>query len=462
MTCDVTCWTCDALTVSLAYAYAYDTLLRPISRNGDTFAYNVRGEVVSATVGGNGEAHSYDHIGNAVLAASGGATNAYAANSLNQYTQVGRAAPCPPTPDGGLGQAAMPVTPAYDADGNLTAFGPWAYAYDAANRLVSVSSNGVPLVTNFYDAQSRRVRKVTPEATATCFYDGWNLVEERIAYTNGTTSTIHYYWGKDLSGKLQGAGGIGGLLYLTIDGTAYVPLYDNNGNVTRYLDANGGIAATYTYDAFGKAIAQSGPLADHFRHRFSTKCLDSETGLYYYGYRFYVPSLMRWLNRDPIGERGGENLYGFCDNNPVANCDKDGCAYFAIRGLGGFPAVKWSSFVSCPFMKMAVDIAADMLNVELVHEQLFYGDGGQPSNVGWSKAGKLENESPNGYIRRGREYDDCIMRLAQAEVDPDHYQLTWFGGKSKCNCQDYADALRAKYHELENDPKVKCKCKKGK
>ena len=341
MTCDVTCWTCDALTVSLAYAY--DALSRPISRNADTFAYNVRGEVVSATVGGNGEAHSYDHIGNAVLAASGGVTNAYAANSLNQYTQVGRAAPCPPTPDGGLGQAAPPVTPTYDADGNLTAFGPWAYAYDAANRLVSVSSNGVPLVTNFYDAQSRRVRKVTPEATTTCFYDGWNLVEERIAHTNGTTSTIHYYWGKDLSGSFQGAGNapvakrsgclseanpkgrkgprIGGLIYLTVDGVSYVPFYDSNGNVTHYLDANGGIAAMYAYDAFGKAIAQSGPLADHFRHRFSTKCLDSETGLYYYGYRFYAPSLMRWLNRDPIGERGGVNLYVVCGNNVICNFD---------------------------------------------------------------------------------------------------------------------------------------------
>lgn len=120
-----------------SFAYAYDALSRPISRNADTFAYNVRGEVVSATVCGNGEAHSYDHIGNAVLAASGGVTNAYAANSLNQYTQVGRAAPCPPTPDGGLGQAAPPVTPAYDADGNMTDDGSFLYAYDAENRLAS-------------------------------------------------------------------------------------------------------------------------------------------------------------------------------------------------------------------------------------------------------------------------------------------------------------------------------------
>ena len=56
------------------------------------------------------------------------------------------------------------------------------------------------------------------------------------------------------------------------------------------------------YDADGKTITQSGGLADIFRHRFSTKHLDSGMGLYYYGYRFYVPSLMRWLNRDPIEE----------------------------------------------------------------------------------------------------------------------------------------------------------------
>ncbi len=66
--------------------------------------------------------------------------------------------------------------------------------------------------------------------------------------------------------------------------------------------SNAEAVVTYAYDAFGRTITQSGPLADVFRHRFSTKPLDSGTGLYYYGYRFYVPSLMRWLNRDPIEE----------------------------------------------------------------------------------------------------------------------------------------------------------------
>ena len=134
-------------------------------------------------------------------------------------------------------------------------------------------------------------------------------------------STTKYYWGKDLSGTLQGAGGVGGLLYETIDGVIYIPCYDNNGNVTKYVDENGNIVASYTYDAFGVLIAKPGPLADVFRHRFSTKYYDAETGLYYYGYRFYHPALMRWLNRDPIEEDGGVNLYGFCGNNAIKKWD---------------------------------------------------------------------------------------------------------------------------------------------
>ena len=104
------------------------------------------------------------------------------------------------------------------------------------------------------------------------------------------------------------------LLYLTIDGAIYIPCYDNNGNVTRYLSVNGGALARYSYDAFGKLIARAGRRASFFRHRFSTKYFDSETGLYYYGYRFYHPGLMRWLNRDPIEEDTDTNLYESCGN----------------------------------------------------------------------------------------------------------------------------------------------------
>ena len=284
------------------------TLNRPVSRNADTFGYNDRSEVTLANISGFSNAYDYDEIGNLLLSAQNIVTQLYTANNLNQYTSI-------------LRDSVSPWEPSYDTDGNLLSDGVFTFTYDAANRLKTVSTNGILVLTNFYDAKSRRVRKVTPDAATTFFYDDWNLIEERIAYTNGTASAIHYYWGKDLSGTLQGAGGVGGLLYLTVNDSVYIPFYDNNGNITRYLDATGNTVAQYTYDAFGNTISQSGSLANIFRHRFSTKYIDSETGLYYYGYRFYHPILMRWLNRDTIEEEGGVNLYAICANALIINFD---------------------------------------------------------------------------------------------------------------------------------------------
>ena len=61
--------------------------------------------------------------------------------------------------------------------------------------------------------------------------------------------------------------------------------------------------------------------------RFSTKFTDEETGLVYYGYRHYSPSLGRWINRDPIEEQGGLNLYAFCANNGIENADPWGAMW---------------------------------------------------------------------------------------------------------------------------------------
>jgi RHS repeat-associated protein len=66
---------------------------------------------------------------------------------------------------------------------------------------------------------------------------------------------------------------------------------------------------------FGKLLAQSGSLNQPFQS--STKRYDVGAGLNYYGYRFYAPAIGRWMNRDPLGEAGGINLYGFVSNNPV-------------------------------------------------------------------------------------------------------------------------------------------------
>ncbi len=105
-----------------------------------------------------------------------------------------------------------------------------------------------------------------------------------------------------------GAGGVGGLVAVSIDGDYYFPGYDNNGNVVGYWDESGSLVAEYAYDAFGNTIYEDGDLTDFFPHRFSTKYYDAETDLYYYGYRYYSPSLGRWTSRDPIRERTGAGV----------------------------------------------------------------------------------------------------------------------------------------------------------
>ena len=254
----------------------------------------------------------------------------------------------------------------YDAKGCLVRSEPysvesidtWSYTYDAKARLTSAwrrpygASDFQLVVSNRYDHLDRRVQKITPEATHTYFYDGWLLVKEiriengELRMENGgvsrsdsailhsqfsnlnSPSVIEYHWGKDLSGTIGGAGGVGGLLYLKRNGAIYVPWYDAYGNVIGYWDAQGNVVAEYTYDAFGKLIASSGPMANVFSLRYSTKYFDPETRFYYYGYRFYSPELKRWITRDPIGEEGGVNLYLALGNNMLGNIDPLGTQPF--------------------------------------------------------------------------------------------------------------------------------------
>ena len=89
------------------------------------------------------------------------------------------------------------------------------------------------------------------------------------------------------------------------------------------------------YSPFGETVVQAGPLADAFTFRFSTKYWENEVELSYYGHRYYAPGLGRWVNRDPIGERGGRNLSSFCLNNSLLNIDSRGKAAMNWGGGGG-------------------------------------------------------------------------------------------------------------------------------
>ena len=70
--------------------------------------------------------------------------------------------------------------------------------------------------------------------THTFTYDGSNIVLERIAFADGSTRTVECFWGNDLSGTEQGAGGVGGLVAVSVDGAFFIPCYDYNGNIVCY------------------------------------------------------------------------------------------------------------------------------------------------------------------------------------------------------------------------------------
>jgi RHS repeat-associated protein len=270
----------------------------------------------------------------------------------------------------------------YDADGNLIQDHRFYYLYDAENRLAkvslvnpTVSSPSLSynyIYTYYYDGLSRLVAKRTdmnfnPSTpywiyTEAFVYDGWNLVlsgKSGNGYASGppanpitSSSRMHYVWGPDIGSGCSGheswqaAGGVGGLVFVNgaTDSVRQFPLMDRMGNVTGYRRAVSGSAAVldavFEYDAFGREVRSTGPASNTMAFRFSTKATDVDTGLVYYGYRFYDPDRGRWLSRDPIEERGGLNLYGMVGNDAVSWFDRLGLELVLDPDQAAFPDMK--------------------------------------------------------------------------------------------------------------------------
>ncbi len=287
-------------------------------------SYDARGQLKSwstSRTSGNEAAYEWDAAGNPTD--FDGTT--LTPNGFNQLNQYG-----------------------YDADGDLTSDGTWTYRYDANNRLYRMSGNGKSLQFK-YDYMGRRVEKkvwnvaknVNTDTLWTSAanthlkfaYQGMELVAE-LNSSGGLRKSFH--WGLDKSDTRGGAGGAMGLLMWRDHTTnkSYYPSYDLNGNVTGLLDSSGTYVAWYEYDGFGNPVVKGSKagttMADDNPIRFSTQYTDDETGLVYYGFRYYAPGMGRFLTRDPIGEAGGLNLYRFVGNDPVNGIDRWGLKRFCF------------------------------------------------------------------------------------------------------------------------------------
>jgi RHS repeat-associated protein len=239
-----------------------------------------------------------------------------------------------------------------------------AYTYDGENRLIrmlslsATPSNSWRSLTFAYDPQGRRISKVVSNWTGSAWslvlsnkflYDGWNLIAE----LSGTNNTVirSYSWGTDLSGTIQGAGVVGGLL-MTKDsaGMGYFVAYDGNGNVSALVNAvSGTTSAEYGYGPFGEVLRATGLMARANPLRFSTKYQDDETDLLYYGYRYYASSTGRWLSRDPASRGVPADSYTMLLNCPESYVDLLGLYAVTFGTSTGPLSASWKKAITTGF-----------------------------------------------------------------------------------------------------------------
>ncbi|WP_298084431.1 RHS repeat-associated core domain-containing protein [uncultured Akkermansia sp.] len=360
-------------TVLVSRTQRCDALERPVTRTqrrgteparSDSFSYNGRNELTGAALGAAPYGYSYDNIGNRKTAREPAGELAYAANELNQYTRIEE-------------NAEAPFAPQYDASGNQTLIrtstGIWTVAYNAANRAVSFTSrDGATVVECGYDYQGRRyMKKVTQNGTVTSheryLYRGY-LQIAALDMLNSRNVLRTLLWDPLEPTATRP-------LALAQDASLYCYGMDFNKNVTEVFDAQGNVAAAYDYSPYGQA-ASTGDLVQPVQ--WSSEMNDHELALVYYNYRYYNPRDGRWINRDPITEQGGWNLYAFLGNSTQDQVDALGL--IGIFGLLGGALIDYGFQVTANYIQGKEDPWTD-IDWGSVTTSAALGAAGIPGNV---------------------------------------------------------------------------------
>ena len=312
--------------LATCHEYDYDALIRPVQRRDSwdkttpetvrDFTYNGRSELVEDRIGRGGSFnYQYDNLGNRKAARELEKEVAYESNPLNQYTEIA-----------GEGED---FTPAYDADGNqtriMTSTGIWEVSYDANDRpVIFTQEDGRTVITCSYDYRGRRFEKkvsVNGAVSSHCrfLYRDYLQVAELDLRHPEPVLVKSYLWDPTEPEATR-------VLMMTCwqeNGMKVKEhlcfMHDALKNVTSIFDGQQKQQARYEYAPFGSPITEEGDMARENKFRFSCEFSDDELGLVYYNYRHLNPADGRWINRDPIAEQGGWNLYGFIDNR-VINC----------------------------------------------------------------------------------------------------------------------------------------------
>ena len=283
------------------------------------YTYDTRDRLTAAThPSQTNETYAFDDVGNRTASHQG---SSYSYQAFNQLT------------------AANSDTYAYNVNGNLTsktdANGSWSYSWDFENRLNQASKSGGVAVTYAYDALGRRIQQTSSTGGTTKFvYDGADVLRD----LDGGGATIADY----LNGP-----GIDNKIRQTLSGTVSYFATDHLGTTRGLTDASGNLTSTMNYDSFGNVTSGLAPT----RYTYTGREIDQDTGLMYYRARWYLPREGRFVSEDPVGFKGGINLFAYVGNSVPNQIDPLGTLPGPIHSMSKEDREWWGYFLEDLFIK---------------------------------------------------------------------------------------------------------------
>ena len=287
--------------LSDTWSYTYDSNGRIASESHgstNTYGYDGQGQLTSAKVNGTQYSYTYDTAGNITGKTIGSTSYNYEYNNPKWLDQL-------------TGYNGGTIT--YDNCGN-----PLTY-YDGSS---------------FTWTQGRRLSGYTKGSTSIEF--AYNMAGVRSSKTVGNTTYNYTTLSGLVTRQTWGSNSID-FLYdennqpfaMKYNGTWYYYVLNVQGDVVKLIKADGTVAASYTYDPWGKVLTSTGDLANINPLRYRGYYYDAETGLYYLQSRYYDPEIGRFINADAYATTDvvgilSANMYAYCENDPVNRSDPTG------------------------------------------------------------------------------------------------------------------------------------------
>lgn len=224
------------------------------------------------------------------------ATRTYPVNSLNQVTET----------DSSISPTKTTFT--YDANGNLTGDGTWAYTYDAENHLTK-AVDADKSANLSYDPLGRLYKVAGSGIGDVSFVDDGDEIAAEYSVSSGALLRRHVF-GPAVDEPIVEYSATGARTWL---------VSDERGSIIARTDASGNAGTINSYDEYGiPASTNAG------RYQYTGQAYLYEIGLDYYKNRMYSPTLGRFLQTDPIGYDDGLNWYAYVHNDPVNGADAFG------------------------------------------------------------------------------------------------------------------------------------------